>query len=255
MIIQNKKALAASLGGLARIKKYGNPGTKEGRILGGLKSIKTHRLKPSGFKTLKKIKIPDKDIKLAELIGIMVGDGHLSNYQASVTTNIDTDYEHALYINFLFKRLFMVKVNMKKRKDSKAVDIIVSSKNIVKHLHKLGMPIGNKLQEGLKIPTWIKRNISFSKFFLRGIFDTDGCVYIDKHRYKGKVYSHLGWTFTSYDDKFLNEIKELLEKFGFRPTNTIKQKSVYLRRQDDVRKYFNFIGTSNPKHRSRFSRL
>jgi hypothetical protein len=253
--ISNKKSLAGHLGGLARIKKCGNPGTKEGRRLGGLRSMETHRLRPSGFITLKKIKILRKNIELAELMGIMFGDGHLTNYQASFTTNSDTDYEHALYVSSLFRRLFSIEATMKKRKNQRAVDVIVSSTTLAKYLNKLGMPIGNKLESGLYIPNWIRGKDSFSKAFLRGIFDTDGCVFIDKHKYKNKVYSHLGWAFTSLSGEFLEEVKVLLEIFGFRPTRTDKQNSVYLRRQSDVRRYFDFIGTSNSKHRNRFLRL
>ena len=246
---------ASKLGGLARNKKYGNFGTKEGRRLGGLKSIKTHKSRPSAFKNTKEIIKPIKGIELAELIGIMIGDGHLSKYQASFTTNSDTDYEHALYVNYLFKKLFSIKGTIRKRKNKKAVDITVSSVNIVKYINKLGMPIGNKLQKGLKFPLWIKRDILYSKAFIRGLFDTDGCIYIDKHKYKNKIYSHLGWTFTSYDDKFLKEVKFSLEKLNFKPTGTIKQKSIYLRRKNDIIRYFEFIGTNNLKHKNRFLKL
>jgi len=160
-----------------------------------------------------------------------------------------------LYVGSMYRRLFYIQTTIKKRIKQNAINIVVSSAKLVKYLNGLGMPIGNKLEKGLSVPLWIKRNTSFSKAFIRGIFDTDGCVYIDKHKYKDKIYSHLGWTFTSYDDKFLSEVKGLLEEFGFRPTWTKRQRSIFLRRQEDVRRYFEFIGTSNPKHKNRFLRL
>ncbi|MFA7252572.1 MAG: LAGLIDADG family homing endonuclease [Candidatus Paceibacterota bacterium] len=251
----NKKVLAGSLGGLARFRKHGNFGTPEGRRLGGLRSLKTHKLKPSGFIQLKKIIIPRRSSNLAELLGILIGDGHLSRYQVLFTTNSDTDSEHAQYVSLLFNKLFSINTLIKKRKNKKAVDIIVSSANLVRYLNKLGMPIGNKLTIGLKVPLWIKRNRSFSRAFIRGLFDTDGCVFIDTHKYKDRTYRYLGWTFTSYDDKFLNEIKELLVNFGFNPTLTSKQRSVYLRKQSEIKEYFDLIGTSNLKHKSRFLRI
>jgi len=84
-------------GGLARIRLHGNPGTKEGRRKGGLASLKTHRAKNTRFKLLRSIKCPRNSTALAELLGILAGDGHVDTYQVSVSTNAKTDIEHAHY--------------------------------------------------------------------------------------------------------------------------------------------------------------
>ncbi len=99
---------AARMGAYARIKLYGNAGTPEGRRKGGIISLKTHQQKKTNFQLLKPIKKPHKSEKLAELLGIFIGDGHLSEYQASVTTNSETDQEHALFTFDLIKNLFNI---------------------------------------------------------------------------------------------------------------------------------------------------
>jgi len=87
---------AAKKGGEAVKKKYGNFGTTEGRSKGGLKSILSHQKLKDNFKHIKTIKIPSESELLAELLGILIGDGGMSKYQIIMTTNSITDIDHAI---------------------------------------------------------------------------------------------------------------------------------------------------------------
>lgn len=241
-------------GALIRMKLYGNFGTAEGRRKGGLASMFFHKANRTRFKTLKSIKIPGDSEKLAEFIGIMMGDGHLSNYQASVTTNSETDKKHALFVKELIKNLFNVNASIKVRPLKSTVVVVASSKSLVNFLNYKGMPIGNKIQNNLKKPDWIDSQ-KYQKAFLRGLFDTDGCIYLDAHKVNGKTYKHLGWTITSYADQLVIDILTTLRGLGFSPTHQTTQKSVYLRRQKEVDRYFQEIGTHNQKHYNRYMRF
>jgi hypothetical protein len=92
------KSAAGHLGGLAQIKKNGNPGTAVGRKLGGIRSQETHRKLHTNFIQKKNISKPRKSVALAEFTGILLGDGHIGKYQASVTTHSETDMQHAIFI-------------------------------------------------------------------------------------------------------------------------------------------------------------
>ena len=255
-ITQRKRLKAiAHLGGLSRFRIYGNPGTMEGRKLGGLNSLKTHRRNDTGFILAKNFIKPRKSEKLAEFFGIIFGDGHLSSYQLSITTNSGTDMEHAHYSMGLIRKLFELEARLKPRKTTMAVDVVVSSVRFVRWLNRLGMPIGNKLTKHLSVPPWIQKNDNFRKGFIRGLFDTDGCVYLDRHIIGGKKYENLGWTITSYSDKLRGDILKMLVDLGYRPTLKMSQKSVYLRRASDIRKYFVEIGSSNNKNLRRFKKF
>ncbi len=70
------------------------------------------------------------------------------------------------------------------------------------------------------------------KAFIRGLFDTDGCVYLDHHIIKGKIYGNIGWTITTYADTLMAGILTLLNGLGFSPSNTKKQKSAYMRKKE-----------------------
>ncbi|MDO8592656.1 MAG: LAGLIDADG family homing endonuclease [bacterium] len=243
---------ASRKGGLARFSKYGNIGTAEGRRRGGLTSIAIHKKNGTLFNNIKPIKKSSKSEKLAEFFGIMFGDGHLSNYQASVTTSSETDKEHALHTKKLIQELFNIKPSFKIRKQENVVIVVASSRNLVKFLNKNGMPIGNKIENKLTAPDWIKNNSLYRKAFIRGLFDTDGCVYLDTHRINKKTYKHLGLTITSYADNLILDIIDFLRSLGFSPTNRKTQKSVFLRRQQEIVRYFKEIGTNNPKHYNRY---
>lgn len=117
------------------------------------------------------------------------------------------------------------------------------------------MPQGNKIQNNLAVPRWIMNKNIYQKAFIRGLFDSDGCIYLDKHRIRNKLYNHLGWAVTSYAEKLRKDIVEILMNLGYSPTSRDSQKSVYLRRQKEILKYFKEIGTSNPKHLNRFRKF
>ena len=55
-----QKSEAGRLGGRARIVKYGNPGTAEGRKLGGQNAARLLRKAHTAFKTERKITHPEK---------------------------------------------------------------------------------------------------------------------------------------------------------------------------------------------------
>lgn len=246
---------AGKKGAIASIRLYGNPGTKNGRRKGGLASLQTHKKLGTAFKMLVLVHKPKHSKKLAEFLGIMFGDGHLSQYQISVTTNSETDRQHAYFVQELITVLFKLPSRVRKRPNQNALEIIASSKNLVTFIHELGMPIGNKLRAGLKIPHWVQSNKTFSRSFIRGLFDTDGCIYRDSHTINGKHYDHMGWAITSYSLSLVHDILSLLKRWNYSPTFKSPQKSVFIRRQAEIHRYFKEIGTSNKKHMGRYNQF
>lgn len=224
-----------------------NPGTVEGRKLGGLRSLETHKKRNTGFKLLKKVQSPRKTAILAELVGVLMGDGHVGKYQVSLVTNAETDSEHASHVSDLLCSQFGVPVSITRRRDSNALIVLLSSKSTCDHLERLGMPRGNKLAKGLYAPDWIAKNPIFVSAFLRGLVDTDGCVYTDQHTIKGKTYSSLCIAFTSASEPLLDFVYNTLRNRGFSPSRWGRH--VRLRRKKDVYRYAEEIGFSNPKHR------
>lgn len=235
------------LGGIARNQKHGNPGTPEGRRLGGRRSIATHQKNKTGFLVARKIRTPSPSARLAEICGIIAGDGHIGEYQTSVCTNSVTDMEHALYTKGLFEKLFGVPASLTKRRGQNACVVVVSSKEVGNFLTTKGMAKGDKIQAGLRIPGWVRAERKYRLAFTKGLFDTDGCVYTDRHTIRGREYKNLCMAFTNRSVPLLSDFFETLEYLDLHPTQKTKY-TVFLRRRENIRRYFKIVGSSNPKH-------
>ncbi len=241
------KRAAAQRGGLARIRMHGNPGTADGRRLGGIRSAAIQKKQSTGFVTLRAISFPRESVVLAELLGILAGDGHVSEYQVSVTTNSDTDKEHAEYVQALLKKLFVVPVSCIAKKNKKAFVVYLSSREVVRFLIAKGAVKGHKIRGGVCMPPWIRTRKSYRIAFLRGLFDTDGSVYVDTHRINARMYKNIGMAFTNRSAPLLEDFRQSLSTLGLHPTQKTKY-TVFLRREGDIRQYFEVVGSSNPKH-------
>ncbi|MBI4437805.1 hypothetical protein HY631_02535 [Candidatus Uhrbacteria bacterium] len=211
--------------------------------------------KPKGFRVLKRIRRPRHSKKLAEFIGVIAGDGHIAPYQILMTTNSKTDLEHARFVGKLGEELFGVRPRIHKRKDENSVTVIFSAKSMAECVHQFGIPTGKKINNSLSVPTWVLGSDSYKRAFLRGLFDTDGCLFLDRHRIKDKLYRHIGWTITSASQDFRKQIMLLLRNLGFSPTCRPSQHAVFLRRQHEITRYFNVLGSSNQKHLNRYVRF
>lgn len=245
---------SARAGGLKRIKLYGELGTPEGRKKGGLNSIRSQKLKNTNFKFLKHVYKPKKTKELSELIGIMIGDGGITKLQARVTLNLFDDIIYSVHVASLFEKLFKIDAPIHQYLSRTAVEIIVSSKELVSYLNHLGLPIGNKIKQEIDIPQWIKDNPSFRRACVRGIFDTDGCIYSDKHKIKGRNYHSTNIAIVSASPKLLSSISKILIQDGLNPS-TSSYRSIRIRKTRQVVDFFDKIGSNNPKHLARYKKF
>ncbi len=246
-------AVIGSVGGLARNALHGNPGTKEGRSKGGRRAMEIHRnKKDTNFKTTKDIQTIRKNVVLAEFMGILFGDGHVGKYQTSITLDSETDKEYIQYVDNLIKKEFGIRVGLRKRKGARAIEMAISSILFSERMVQLGMIQGNKIRGDFRIPEWIMSSDVYLKAFIRGLFDTDGSIYIERKKIKDKTYRYIGMIITSASPQFRADIVTALKKLNLSPTNTKNQQSVFLRRKKDINSYFANISSHNPKHCVRY---
>ena len=243
---------ASRMGAAATIKKYGSiPRNEEHRKKQWrLWWESTGKLAKNPILESKIVYRPKHGAKLAEFIGIMMGDGGLTMYQAIVTLHHVDDLEYASFVKGLIKRLFKIEPKMYHSPKNSVNDIVVSRKKLVIYLHELGLPIGNKIDQRLDIPLWIRCNRTFAIACLRGLVDTDGCVFTHRYRVKGTWYAYKKLSFTSASKPLLESVHDLLQELGFHPRTTAKD--VRLDRTEDIRRYFKIIGSHNPKHLRRY---
>jgi len=240
------------LGGLRRVELYGNPGTPEGRSKGGKKTIRLfHRDKDLarkvGFIIRKEIKYPKRCAELAELIGVILGDGGLSgNHQLVISFNSRTDKEYSVFLGKVLRKLFSIGYHIHPRKNCNGADMVVSSSNLVDFLLKQGLVAGNKVKNQVGIPDWIDEKIEYQKACLRGLIDTDGSFYSHRYNSNGKSYKYLKLCFANCSKPLLNSVLRILRKFDFKAYMHGDQ--VFINSMSGIKKYFVEIGTHNPKH-------
>lgn len=226
-------------------------GSYESRRRGGMNSYQSRKDLPNDIFTRNKITVPKPSSELAEMIGILIGDGCLTKYQVSISTNAVDDKEYGIFIGQLMARLFNLKPTFKTRGDSHCLTITISSIELVLTLQRMGLNVGHKIRQGLDIPPWILENKAYSIACLRGIFDTDGGIFIERHTYKDVNYEYPRMSFVSASSSLRDSIFKTLSSLGF--GGKIRgNRSVNLERRHDIDLYFRLIGTSNPKHLKRY---
>lgn len=201
--------------------------------------LKSHR---------KKIKIPTESEKLAELMGIIIGDGGINNdWQLVISLNSTKDRNFSGYIKSLLWELFEIKAVIRKRPGQNTLVVVVSSMNLLDYLISKGAVKGNKIAQNIDIPSWINGSEHFKRAFVRGLVDTDGGLYNHKHIVERKVYTNLGLCFTSWSKRLLITVANILKTNGIKPHIENKGRNIYLYSIKAIESYLNIFGSSNSR--------
>jgi hypothetical protein len=204
--------------------------------------------------------IPDKMTpELAEETGIHTGDGSMNHYRNIYMYSLrghKTD-DKRYFIDFLkplYKRLFNLDVNIRENSDTIGFQKCSTELVVFKHV-VMGLPLGPK--EEISIPDEIFGDKKYLACFIRGLFDTDGCVYLEDK--SNGPYPRIEIHTTS---KILStQIKDGLNKLGFSVscwTIVYKGRSwkngykICTRGFSSVEKWLEMIGTNNPRNQDKF---
>ncbi|MEK6860142.1 MAG: LAGLIDADG family homing endonuclease [Nanoarchaeota archaeon] len=200
---------------------------------------------------LKEIKVPEKNEELAELWGILLGDGNIQKrkgykigtYNIKVTGHSILDKNYLLkFVKPLIEKLFNIKVRFYPSRHSNALNIVADSRKIVNFFEENGFNAGDKIKNQVGIPTWIKENPRFLAVCLRGLYDTDGCFYRLTNQNSYQIH------FKNYNKSLLNDVHVGLISLGIKPSKIICGKSIVITRKSEIEKFYKTIGFHNSKH-------
>lgn len=192
----------------------------------------------------KGIKKPPLSEEFAEILGALAGDGHIGGipYEVSITCSNQVDREYIFYLKPVLDRLFGVKFKISVQNN--CIKLKTYSKNLVFFLHnQYGLPLGRKKGK-LKVPLNLRKNKKFLRAYMRGLFDTDGTIYI---RRKGDIVVEIA----NIDKSYLREIQEILNFLGF--ASGISGKNLYIYRKELIKKFFREIKPANSKHLKKYA--
>ena len=200
-----------------------------------ISSLKLEEIKFDHIKNLGKyggkiqnVNFPEKSGDLAEFIGIMLGDGSI--YKNSVRVSFDKRHkDYIQYVFDLFSSIFGLKVKKYASKTSNSFNLYAYNKSLTEILLALGLKRGNKKKNQIGIPKWIKDNKEYSKRCIKGLIDTDGCIYFCK-REKRKYIK-----FTNFNKKLMDDFKEITKNLGYSFAKSTQTSTVLYRKKEVVK--------------------
>jgi intein/homing endonuclease len=199
--------------------------------------------------------------ELAEIIGIMLGDGCLykakkgDNTYSTIITSGKNERHWINYVKNQFENYFKQSFKISEIKYG------IQARNhlgiVAKHLMEAGLHHGNKINNKVEIPQWIFQKKEFLLKAVQGLFDTDGCVY---NKYSN--YAQIEFKFGCFETT--SSVHKAVKDLGFNPTKIQKQihsitgRSLwrfYLSRQGEIDLFFQKVKPKNQKHQLRYKKI
>jgi len=153
---------------------------------------------------------PNKNLQ-AYIVGLAIGDGNLSNPNGRATClRITCDKKYPLLIKRIFNSLKELlpdnKAGITDRKSDKCVDVRISS-NHLENLLGWKATNGSKFIQKVSVPKWIKKNNKYKTNCLKGLIETDGCMYSDRK------YNMVN--FSTIIPNLANDVYDMINSLGF----------------------------------------
>ena len=202
---------------------------------------------------LKSISVPPRSEELAELIGIILGDGNIQavfepkkkygTYCVRIGGDaLERDYLVG-YVVPLCRRLFNIEPKVYYHRSQREMFILLCGKLLVDFFAKQGILPGNKIANQVTLPAWIMENDCYLQAAIRGLIDTDGSVY--------RTGKWVQLSFKNRNLRLLSDVRAGLQRLGFF-VSRISGYQIYISRKHDLHKFYKEIGFSNLKHEVRF---
>ena len=198
----------------------------------------------------------------AELCGIILGDGHVHKHSNRITISGSSD--DLVYFRIrvipLFQKLFpFVNPRIVKLKNKNAYNLEVENKSIINFfIGRFGFKRGPKYEA--HIPPDILSSPSFIPHFLRGLFDTDGCLKFSKQARAYSYYPRVRIALVS--SPLTHQLSSILTQAGFTFSKGTQQNHGYATKRSLVcyeisgkhafEKWMGLIRPANPVHVTKY---
>jgi len=188
--------------------------------------------------------------ELAELVGIILGDGNIwckngGYYYTRIGGDLVKDREYLInYVKPLFEKLFKKQMHILEQK--KELSLSIGNKDIVHTLKHFGLKEGSKIKNNVKIPPWIFYSKEYIESCIRGLIDTDGSVC----SITGRNYPYI-W-FSCNVPNLRNSFDRAMKMLGIKTSrwNIRKDRTpdIYIGSKEMINKYIKTISFKNSRH-------
>jgi hypothetical protein len=201
-----------------------------------------------------KLRLEKQIEKLAELVGILLGDGSLSlhedrhtlNNRLKIPFNAIEDLEYIAYVKQMISKVFGVYPILKYRKKENTADPYLFKKEIIVFLTTdVGLMLSPKWGRAVIPDMFLENNLDLC--VLRGYFDTDGCVVISDNN--GTRYPRLEMKIcpSPMQTQFIAILKKHGFHFGVYGCGNGEVR-VQLNGRKQLGKWAKEVGFSNPRN-------
>ncbi len=199
----------------------------------------------------------EKKKRVAEFIGIMLGDGSIGIYNTKagnkikkhrvVKVTLDSrNGQYMQYVTKLMKEILNVDPKLHFKKKENAVDICTFKKeNIDYMLNEIGLKLSPKW-ERMEIPEKFMRKELYP-YILRGLFDTDGSVTISKNN--GILYPRIEIKIcpSPAQKQFTSILNQLNIHYKIQKLDKGKIR-IRISGKKELKRWFEIVGSSNQKY-------
>ena len=213
-----------------------------------------------------RIKIPETITpELAEETGWHIGDGSMNFYKQGnklkgiyqLRGHIEDDRQHYIErIKPTFKLLYDLNISLREMPSTRVFGFQIWNNELVKFKQEIGLPLGKKFD--IFIPSIFMEKDELKTAVIRGIFDTDGGIYLEKKN--NKLYPRLHISTISL--KLAEDILKILSELGFRVTkyselfnqdyNRQLTYVISIRGEEMFDRFMKIIAPQNQKHISKY---
>lgn len=174
-----------------------------------------------------------KNGDLAELLGIVLGDGHIHKHDRCESLRIVGDANKMGFVErsaHLVHAVFQKQPAIQKREGSNGVNITLYEKHISK---RLTIPSGSRARFAFALPAWIEKSKRHKIRFLRGLYEAEGSI-----SHSPATYTHK-FIFGNVNPHLLELVARLVRELGF--TVYVSSKQVQVSRKMEVQKLADLI--------------
>lgn len=167
-----------------------------------------------------------KDGNLAELIGVVLGDGHIQMFPRTERLLIFSNAKNKGFVEryrTMVKAIIQKEPYVYKTKDKECIRISLYEK----HLSiRLGVPCGARKGRTFPVPRWILANEEFVVRYLRGLYEAEG-----SESHHAGTYTHK-LSFANTNRSLLDNVYILMRQLGFHPSRDMHR--VQISRKEEV---------------------
>ncbi|MBY8988297.1 MAG: hypothetical protein KGD61_07575 [Candidatus Lokiarchaeota archaeon] len=188
----------------------------------------------------------DETEKLVELVGIILGDGSISDsygkYSLRIALNDKHEKEYVEYVKALMLKVFNVEPVLQPEKG--ATVLTIWRKSVVRFLISKGLKAGNKVENQVNVPYWAQKTQIFIIRCLKGLVDTDGWIGVEK------THKTIEIKFSNSSLPLITNFKEFCHSLGIR-TGSISPSKRYSKKEKKMITEFS-LGIHSKQHVKKF---